>query len=40
MPAGPRFLLEHACYHIITRGNQKQQIFLEKSDFEAYCAPI
>ncbi len=36
MPAGPRFLLEHACYHIITRGNQKQQIFLEKSDFEEF----
>ncbi len=36
MPTGPRFLLEHACYHIITRGNQKQQIFVEKCDFEEF----
>lgn len=36
MPTGPRFLLEHACYHIITRGNQKQKVFLEQSDFDEF----
>lgn len=25
--------MDNACYHIITRGNQKQQIFLDKADF-------
>jgi len=36
MPRGPRIMLKNACYHIINRGNQKQQIFLENSDFEKY----
>lgn len=36
MPTGPRFLLEHACYHIITRGNQRQQVFLDTTDYEEY----
>ncbi len=36
MPNGPRFLLEHACYHLITRGNQRQKIFLIESDYRAY----
>jgi len=36
MPTGPRFVLEHVCYHIITRGNQKQQIFLEPGDFSEF----
>lgn len=36
MPAGPRTLLEGACYHIIARGNQKQQIFRDQQDFEIY----
>ena len=31
-----RLLLENACYHIINRGNQKQNIFLENLDFEKY----
>jgi putative transposase len=34
MPAGPRILMENACYHIITRGNQKQQIFLDDTDLK------
>lgn len=36
MPRSARILLGNACYHIISRGNQKQQIFLEKADYEAY----
>jgi len=31
-----RVLLNNACYHIINRGNQKQKVFLEESDFEKY----
>ncbi len=33
MPTGPRLLVENACYHIITRGNQRQQIFLDEKDY-------
>lgn len=36
MPTGPRFLLPHACYHIITRGNQRQPVFLDEKDYGAY----
>jgi len=31
MPAGPRLLTEHACYHITTRGNQRQLVFLDST---------
>lgn len=36
MPRGPRLLISNACYHIIQRGNQKQNTFLENADFEKY----
>ncbi len=36
MPTGPRLLLENACYHIITRGNQRQRVFLDEEDYKAY----
>lgn len=36
MPRTKRITTENGCYHIITRGNQKQNVFLEKSDFEKY----
>ena len=36
MPRGTRLLIPNACYHIIHRGNQKQNIFLEDVDFEKY----
>jgi len=36
LPTGPRLLLENACYHIITRGNQKQQVFFDKNDYKRY----
>ncbi|MBP7836305.1 MAG: transposase [Candidatus Omnitrophica bacterium] len=31
-----RLLIEGGCYHIITRGNQKQRVFLEDRDYETY----
>ncbi len=36
MPTGPRFLLTGACYHLITRGNQRQEVFKDQDDFLAY----
>jgi len=36
MPRGQRLLIPNACYHIIQRGNQKQDIFFEDSDFKKY----
>ncbi len=36
MPRIARITLENACYHIITRGNQKQLVFLEPQDYEKY----
>ena len=36
MPRGRRILLNNACYHLINRGNQKQNIFFENPDFEQY----
>lgn len=36
MPSGPRLLLKNACYHIITKGNQNQRIFLDGQDYEVY----
>lgn len=36
MPREARVLVENACYHIITRGNQKQKVFLETDDYETY----
>ena len=40
MPTGPRLLLKNACYHIITRGNQKQRVFLDEQDCEAYLSRL
>ena len=31
-----RLLIEGGCYHIITRGNQKQRVFFEDQDYETY----
>ena len=36
MPRAARITLENACYHIITRGNQKQLVFLDSHDYEKY----
>ena len=36
MPRQARLIIKDACYHIITRGNQKQDIFKERDDYYAY----
>ena len=33
MPRGARILIRDACYHILNRGNQKRNIFLEETDY-------
>lgn len=33
-----RIFIDHACYHVITRGNQKQSIFKEEADFIKYLS--
>ena len=40
MPNGPRLVMDHACYHITARGNQKRRIFYEDIDFEEYLSRI
>ncbi|MFA5338631.1 MAG: transposase [Candidatus Omnitrophota bacterium] len=36
MPRSARVFIENACYHIIARGNQKQEVFFETVDYEKY----
>ncbi|MFA5349763.1 MAG: transposase [Candidatus Omnitrophota bacterium] len=36
MPRTARTTIQNGCYHIITRGNQKQSVFLEPYDYEKY----
>ena len=31
-----RLILENVCYHVITRGNQRQSVFCEEIDFLKY----
>ena len=38
MPRTARITVENGCYHIITRGNQKQSVFLEKYDYDKYLS--
>jgi putative transposase len=40
MPTGPRLLLPRACYHIILRGNQRQQVFFDTRDYQIYLATL
>ena len=40
MPIRPRILIENACYHIITRGNARQEIFLNDMDRLRYLALV
>ena len=35
-----RLLIRNACYHIYIRGNQKQIVFKERSDFEFYLSQL
>lgn len=36
MPREARVTTENGCYHVITRGNQKQLVFLNHADYEKY----
>ena len=36
MPRGPRLTFDNALFHIINRGNAKQEIFHEPTDFDKY----
>ncbi len=36
MSRAPRIFIDYACYHIITRGNQKQIIFRNEDNFHNY----
>ena len=36
MPRFPRTFMDYPCYHIITRGNQKQAVFVAEKDYIAY----
>ncbi|MCU0651446.1 MAG: transposase [Candidatus Omnitrophica bacterium] len=36
MPRVARITIENAYYHVITRGNQKQLVFMEQSDYDKY----
>ena len=38
MPVMPRVLIDYACYHIITRGNQRQKVFVTEEDYAKYLA--
>jgi putative transposase len=40
MPRGPRIAFDNACYHIATRGNQKQRVFLVNEDYVEYLARL
>ncbi len=36
MPKPKRLLIENACYHVASRGNHKQKIFLKNKDYRKY----
>ena len=36
MPRPKRLILNNVCYHIVTRGNHEQNVFLCEGDFKAY----
>ena len=38
MPRTARVILDNVYYHIITRGNQKQKVFGEDSDYQKYLS--
>jgi len=40
MPRSARVTFENGCYHIITRGNQKQKVFLESQDYRKYIKTL
>ena len=40
MPTLTRAFVDHACYHITTRGNQKQTVFREEEDYKKYLGVL
>lgn len=36
MPRQARLIMDNVCYHIITRGNQKQTVFRDENDCRTY----
>ena len=36
LPRGARFIVEDGTYHIMTRGNNREKLFLAEDDFEQY----
>ena len=40
MPSIPRIFIDYACYHIITRGNQKQKVFKDEVDYAKYLSIV
>ncbi|OIO38979.1 MAG: hypothetical protein AUJ75_01975 [Candidatus Omnitrophica bacterium CG1_02_49_10] len=40
MPSDKRLYIKGACYHIMTRGNNKQKIFLRDDDYLVYLAIV
>jgi putative transposase len=40
MPRSARVTMKKSCYHIITRGNQKQTVFKEPTDYQKYLLLI
>lgn len=36
MPRQARLILDNVCYHVITRGNEKQTVFRDENDYKAY----
>lgn len=40
MPRMARLLIRNSCYHIITRGNQKQNVFLAEEDYKRYLKVV
>ncbi|MBC8473874.1 MAG: transposase [Candidatus Omnitrophica bacterium] len=36
MPRVPRTFMDYPCYHIITRGNQRQTVFMNEKDYTVY----
>jgi putative transposase len=40
MPSRSRLLIDRACYHIITRGNQRQAVFVLPRDYQKYISNL
>lgn len=36
MPTAPRLYVDNGCFHVVARGNQKQQVFKKSDDYLKY----